>query len=138
MASSPRDKVILVVDDDAYICEFLKTLLEKDGFEVATAFNGEWALRMVRSRKIDLILLDWMMPVLSGFEVLKSLQDGKLSSIPVIVITAKVSDEETVAKIKKEINVANFMTKPVDNAKLMQRVHEILGTVPEKGKKPSR
>jgi DNA-binding response OmpR family regulator len=125
---NPKDKIILVVDDDEYVCEFLKALMEKEGFKVCTVSNGESALKIVQSEKIDLIILDWMMPVLSGFEVLKLLQKEEHKDIPVMVITARVTDEGTVTMIKREINVVDFLSKSVSPSALIQRVHEILKT----------
>ena len=120
------EKIILDVDDDQYICEFLTTVLEKAGFRVATALNGELALKIVRSGKIDLILLDWMMPVLSGFEVLKELQKNEYRTIPVIVITATSTDKSVIGTIKHEMNVVDFMHKPLNHKILLARVREIL------------
>ena len=124
----PRDKRILVVDDDESICLFLKMIVEKEGFNVSVCFNGEEAVKAVNMEKIDLIVLDWMMPVLSGFDVLKLLQEGPHRTIPVIVITARVTDENTIETIKKEVNVADFEPKPIQTATFIARVHEILRT----------
>ena len=124
----PRDKRILIVDDDESICLFLKMIVEKQGFNVSVCFNGEEAVKAVNMEKIDLIVLDWMMPVLSGFDVLKLLQEGPHRTIPVIVITARVTDENTIETIKKEMNVADFEPKPIQTATFIARVHEILRT----------
>jgi DNA-binding response OmpR family regulator len=74
------------------------------------------------------MVLDWMMPVLSGFEVIKTLQAEKHGDIPVIVITAQVTDENTIETIRKEINVADFVAKPIQAGLFTARVHEILNT----------
>src|SRR5581483_2145835 len=91
-ATEPGQKVVLVVDDDRYICEYLGFILEKTGFKVLSAFDGAAALKIVGSSRISLIVLDWMMPVLSGFQVIKKLQESEDKQIPVIVISAHVAD----------------------------------------------
>jgi len=126
--ANPVEKLVLVVDDDEYICEFIKVLLEKEGFKTEAAFDGGSALEIVRSGKVDLLILDWMMPVLSGFEVLKALQEEGRQNIPVMIITARVTDENTVKMIKSEINVVDFETKPVVPNVLVARIHQILNT----------
>ena len=126
--SDPKEKAILVVDDDESICDFLRTLLQQEGFKVASVFNGDSALKIVRSEPIDLIILDWMMPVLSGFEVLKLLQEEEHQNIPVMVVTARVTDDSTVRMIRREINVVDFMAKPVQPKNFIERVHSVLKT----------
>ncbi len=130
--TSPRTKTILIVDDDEFICLFIRTILEKDGFAVVTAYNGEEALRIIESEKVDLLLLDWMMPILSGFDVLKNLQNSKdQSKLPVMVVTASVTDSDTVSFIRKQMNVVEFMSKPIEHSYLLKRVHEVLQTAPD-------
>lgn len=129
-SSDPGKKTVLIVDDDAYICLFLKTLLEKEGFRTAIASDGDEALKKAERQPFDLITLDWMMPVLSGFDVLQELQKDEKRKVPVVVITAHVTDRKTIEKILKEMNVVDFMTKPIDNRHFVRRVHEILKTTP--------
>src|SRR3989338_5046142 len=107
------EKTILIVDDDESICAFLQTLLEKEGYKTEVADKGDSAIKIVESKKIDLIVLDWMMPILSGFEVLKTLQTDEHRKIPVVVITARASDRNTIVMIRQEMNVAEFMPKPI-------------------------
>lgn len=130
--TSPRTKTILIVDDDEFICLFIRTILEKDGFAVVAAYNGEDALKIIESEKVDLLLLDWMMPILSGFDVLKSLQNHKdQSKLPVMVVTASVTDSDTVSFIRNQMNVVEFMSKPIEHSYLLKRVHEVLQTTPD-------
>ena len=135
---APRGKKVLVVDDDESICIFLKMVLEKEGFDVSVCYNGEEAVKAVNEEKVDLIVLDWMMPVLSGFEVLKLLQEGPHRAIPVIVITARVTDENTINMIKNEMNVADFVLKPIKTLPFVARIREILRTKLWKPKPPLR
>lgn len=78
---------ILVVDDDENICELLRLYLEKDGYDVQIALDGEAALEKFKHYNPDLILLDIMMPKKDGFHVLQEIR--KTSDVPVIMITAK-------------------------------------------------
>lgn len=133
--SDPKEKTVLIVDDDETVCTFLKVLLEKEGFKIEIASNGEFAIKVVESQKVDLVILDWMMPVLSGFEVLRMLQIGEYCDIPVIIITARVADRNTIEMIKQEMNVVEFMTKPIKHALFLNRIHQILNTLsPEERK----
>ncbi|OGR83857.1 MAG: hypothetical protein A2902_01550 [Elusimicrobia bacterium RIFCSPLOWO2_01_FULL_64_13] len=124
----PLGRTILVVDDDEATCGYLKSLLELEGFDVLTCHNGREAVLAAGREKIDLILLDWMMPVLSGFEVLKTLQADERRGIPVVVITAKVTDQETVDMIRQEMNVVDFVPKPIRSVLFLKNLHSILGT----------
>ena len=126
--ADPKDKTILIVDDDESICMFLKILMEKEGFVSEPCYNGEDAVKIVGQKKIDLIILDWMMPIISGFEVLKMLQTEEHRGIPVIVITARVTDQTTIDMIKQEMNVVDFVPKPVKHTEFVKRIHEILNT----------
>lgn len=125
----PKEKTILVVDDDESICIFLKALLEKEGFNTEIASDGNQAVRIVENKPVDLIILDWMMPILSGFEVLRMLQTDEHRGIPVIVITARVTDRSTVSMIKSEINVIDFMNKPIQHVVFKHCIHQTLNTI---------
>lgn len=138
LKTDPREKKILVVDDDESICAFLKTLLEKEGFQTQVCTNGHDAVRIVKSEKIDLVILDWMMPVLSGFEVLKMLQTEEHEKIPVIVITARVTDKSTAEMIKQEMNVVEFVPKPIKHKVFLSNLHSIMKTSPPGADKPSQ
>jgi two-component system phosphate regulon response regulator PhoB len=133
--SNPNEKTILIVDDDESICTFLKILLEKEGFKIETAYKGDTAVKVVESKRIDLIILDWMMPILSGFEVLKMLQSDEHRKIPVIVITARVTDRNTIMMIKQEMNVVDFFTKPIQHILFATRIHQLLNTLSPEDKK---
>ena len=128
--SNPKDKQILVIDDDESICSYLKALFEREGFLVEFCNSGEEGVRLVNQKNVDLIILDWMMPVLSGFEVLKLLQADDHKDVPVVVITARVTDDTTAEMIRQEMNVADFIPKPIKQDYLVSRVHQILNTNP--------
>jgi len=81
---------ILVVDDEVRILNFLKSKLKAAGYEVLTASNGREALNQVQTREPDLIVLDVLMPIMGGFEMLKELRS--FSRVPVIILSAKGAD----------------------------------------------
>lgn len=111
---------ILLVDDEKDIVEFLKYNLEKENFEVYSAYDGEDALKKL-SVNPDLIILDIMMPKLNGFEVCKKIRNNKeYENIPVIFLTAKSSEVDEVLGL--EIGGSDFIQKPISPQKLVARV----------------
>ena len=130
---SVDSKTILVVDDDELTTRFLNMLLTKEGFNTLIAKNGIEALDYLKSAspKVDLIILDLMMPQRGGYEILKDLQETEHKNIPVFIITARTMDKETIDMFRSEPNVSDYWTKPIDLVKLKDRVHEVLGTTPK-------
>ncbi len=116
---------ILAVDDELPILELLRYNLEKDGYRVSTASSGEEALRLVKAGKIDLILLDLMLPGISGLDVCRQLKEAKTTdTIPVIMITAKTEDTDVVLGL--ELGADDYITKPFSPKVLMARVRTVL------------
>lgn len=116
---------ILVVDDVPDNVEILRMRLESLGYEIVTAVDGEQALAMVRETLPDLILLDIMMPKLSGYEVCQRLKkDEPTSKIPILMVTAL---NET-GDIEKAVAAGcdDFLTKPVNHLELKTRVRSLL------------
>ena len=85
---------VLVVDDEKLIVKGIRFSLEQDGMEVDCAYDGEEALRMIQEKEYDIILLDVMLPKLTGFEVCQQLRE--FSSVPVVMLTAKGEDRKSV------------------------------------------
>lgn len=86
MPDAPR--IIMVIEDDPFLSSILKARLEKDGFTVVQAFNGEEALTKLRTTTPGLVILDLIMPKMSGFEVLQAISiDPQLNKIPVVVVS---------------------------------------------------
>jgi two-component system, cell cycle response regulator len=121
-----KDKpVILVVDDQPQNIELLEAHLVPQGYEIVKATNGEEALGKLSGNQIDLILLDVMMPKMSGFEVLEKLRaDEKTRLIPVVMITALRETEDRVKAL--EAGCDDFISKPFDKVELLARVKSIL------------
>jgi len=119
---------IFVVEDEKPIQELLQYNLEKEGFKVSSSANGEEALETIKEKVPDLILLDWMLPDLSGIKICQYLkQDKTVKDIPVIMLTAKGEEED---KIKGfNIGVEDYMTKPFSFPELLVRIKSLLKRV---------
>jgi PAS domain S-box-containing protein len=117
--------VILVVDDQPQNIELLEAYLVPQGYEIVRAVNGEEALGKLSGNKIDLILLDVMMPGMDGFEVTRRIrQDEKNRQLPIILVTALRETENRVKGI--EAGCDDFLSKPVDKTELLARVRSLL------------
>ncbi len=120
-------KRVLVIDDDDSIREVLDHLLRAEGLEVQGAIDGKQGIEKLPVFKPGLIVLDLMMPRMSGFEVLQKLQEEGWTKVPVIVITGRYQDPSNEASIRLESNVVEFLRKPVryaDLASLIRRLYE--------------
>ena len=121
-----KDKsVILAVDDLPQNVRLLEAYLIPEGYEIARAANGEEALAKLLSTRIDLVLLDVMMPDIDGFEVTRRIrQDDKTRMLPIILVTAL---RETTDRVKGiEAGCDDFISKPVDKIELLARVKSLL------------
>lgn len=118
-------KTILVADDDPVILGLLEVNFEMEGFTVVTAEDGAVALDQARRSKPDIIVLDVMMPKMTGHEVAAALKaDPKLATIPVIFVSAKAQGAD-VAK-GMDLGAADYVTKPFDPIDLVDRVTAVL------------
>ncbi len=108
-------KKILVVEDDVDIHNLIKNVLEKERYDVISAYSGTEALLLIEKKDLDLILLDLMIPGLSGEEIIK-----KVKNIPIIVISAKISSEDKVNALS--IGANDYITKPFDTSELLARI----------------
>ncbi len=113
---------ILVVDDEPIIVKGLKFNLEKEGYEVDTAFDGKEAYDKFRENEYELILLDLMMPVIDGLEVCKLIR--KESEVPIIILTAKGDDDSKIKGL--EYGADDYITKPFNIMELKARLKAIL------------
>ena len=117
---------ILIVDDQELNRDMLSTRLKKKGFQVDSAAHGEECLKILDQREPDLIILDWMMPVLSGIDTLKQIRlKYSLSELPVIMATARDQSEDVVEALLHGAN--DYVTKPINDDEpklLMQKIFE--------------
>ena len=113
---------ILVVEDDANLLETLKYNLRKEGYDVVTATDGEQAIAIARGEKPDLIILDIMLPKMSGFEVCRILR--KEMTTHIFMLTAKADEMDKVVGL--EIGADDYMTKPFSLKEMLARVRAML------------
>ena len=116
---------ILIVEDEQDIRNLLVFNLEKNDFNVQAVDNGEKALSLIRSNNFDLILLDLMIPGISGFDLTRILKnDDEMSEVPIIMLTAKGEEHDIVKGL--EIGAADYITKPFSIKVLIARVNKII------------
>jgi two-component system, OmpR family, response regulator len=115
-------KKVLVVDDEKKIVDIIRAYLEKDGYQVIPSFDGKTALNIALSQQPDLIILDLMLPEISGWDVCRSIR--KQSEVPIIMLTAR--DEVTDKIIGLEMGADDYITKPFDPKELVSRVRAVL------------
>ena len=129
--TEPKDKLVLLIEDDAEMLDMLAAWIRNEGFQVETSASGAEGLRKADALKTpDLIILDYMLPGTSGYEVAKELQSGDARNVPVIVVTGRRLDRQGLEMLKREHNVKEVMEKPVKPAVLASNIHRILGTQP--------
>lgn len=123
--SSALKPLVLVVEDEIDIVTLLKYNLEKEGFQVTAAGDGEEALLMARERTPQVVLLDWMLPLMSGLEVCRQLRrDAKTRDVPIIMLTAKGEEGDRVRGLNSGAD--DYMTKPFSPTELVARMRAVL------------
>jgi CheY-like chemotaxis protein/phosphoribosyl 1,2-cyclic phosphodiesterase len=126
-AAMPRPATILIADDETSIVELLSETLAPDGFRLLCAFDGKTALAVARTERPDLILLDWTMPGMDGLEVCRALRqadDPRLNAVPVVLVTAHTTAEETAAGF--DAGVTDYIIKPFKATHVRSRVESWL------------
>jgi two-component system phosphate regulon response regulator PhoB len=119
---------ILLAEDDEALVELMRFHLERDGFEVARAADGEEALLLAREMVPDLVLLDWMMEGLSGIEVCRRIRrQEELANVPIIMITARGEEADRVYGL--ETGADDYITKPFSPRELLARIQAVLRRV---------
>ncbi|MFH1003440.1 MAG: response regulator transcription factor [Chloroflexota bacterium] len=113
---------ILVVDDEAKIVNIVRAYLEREGYQVLAAHDGRTALELARQQSPDLIVLDLMLPEVSGWDVCRTLR--QTSSVPIIMLTAR--DEDTDKIVGLELGADDYLTKPFNPKELVSRVRAVL------------
>lgn len=120
--SEAMDDKILVVEDDKTLLDVLKYNLTKEGYDVVTATDGAQALEIARSQKPELIVLDIMLPELSGLEVCRILR--KDTTVPILMLTAKGDEVDKIVGL--EVGADDYMTKPFSMRELLARIRAML------------
>jgi DNA-binding response OmpR family regulator len=121
---------ILVVDDDILVLEALRELLVADGYEVTTATRGQEALEVMEREHFDLLVLDVVMPKMTGFDVCREIRtwDDERSRVKIIMLTAKTDPKDL--EIGEEAGCDLYLTKPIDPRKLKELIRGTLGDSP--------
>ena len=116
------EETVLLVDDDAALLEVMSIVLSSEGYRVITAADGAEALKKVGGEGLNLVVLDVMLPRISGFEVLKKIREK--SDVPVVMLTAKSQSVDKVVGL--ELGADDYITKPFDTKELLARIRAIL------------
>ena len=123
-----EQKTILIVDDEEPIRQLIKYNLEREGYKTLQACNAMKAIEKARSEKVDLIVLDLMLPDMSGLDVCRILKnDAKTTCIPIVMVTAKTEEADIVYGL--EIGAEDYITKPFSPKVLIARIKSVLRRV---------
>lgn len=118
-------KTILAVDDEEHILELISYNLEHEGYHVLKADTGELALNILDNHRVDLVLLDWMLPGIDGIEVLRKIRSNKLlRKLPVILLTAKSDEISKVVGL--EVGSDDYLAKPFGVHELIARIKAVM------------
>lgn len=125
---------ILVVDDEPDTLGLIKLTLQTAGYQVQTTTGGREALRLVREEPFDVVILDIMMPDVSGFDVMRELNNDPTPPPPVIFLTARSGEEDQ--EIGMSLGVTHYLLKPITRGGLLDAINQALGTTPEPDASP--
>ena len=116
---------ILLVEDEKSIVTLIKYNLEKEGFKVFCSETGEDALKIIKEKTPDLVILDWMLPDTSGIDVCRQIKiDKKFKNIPVLILTAKGEPDDKIKGL--EVGADDYVTKPFNNKELLIRIKSLI------------
>jgi len=117
---------ILVVDDDILVLEALEELLKSSGYEVRIAMRGQEALEILEKERFDLLILDVVMPKMTGFDLCCEVRkrDDEMSRVKIIMLTAKTDARN--AEVRKECGCDLYLTKPIDPDRLKELIRNTL------------
>ena len=120
---------ILLVDDEVELSKLVKMRLEANGYEVLTAFNGQDALEKAQTERVDVIILDLMLPKINGYEVYTMLkQDARYQHIPIVIFTALAQTKD--AALAKECGANAYICKPFKADQLLQTIASFSSSSP--------
>ncbi|MEY2819762.1 MAG: response regulator [Chloroflexota bacterium] len=127
---NPKQKTVMIIEDEADAAELFSEMMRINGFRVIKMFSSAPAIPIISQEKPDVILLDIMMPDISGLEVLRYIRrEPDLSAIPVIILSAKSMPGDI--KIGLEAGASMYLTKPVGFQDLKNAVEQVLHTAPK-------
>jgi DNA-binding response OmpR family regulator len=131
MGTAPREPRVLLVDDDRELCQMLGEYLSAEHFEVKSVHDGSDALALLEANDFEILILDVMLPTLSGFEVLRKL--GATHVTPILMLTARGDDVDRIVGL--ELGADDYLSKPFNPRELVARVRAILR---RSGNRPAR
>lgn len=118
-------KHVLLIEDEQNIIEAISFILSRDGWRVDTHSNGQTAMEAVRLRRPDLVILDVMLPGMSGYDILKSLRaEPDWAELPVLMLTARGQTKDR--EMAERFGASRFMTKPFSNAEVLDTVRALV------------
>lgn len=124
-AGSGEKRVILVVEDEKDIAELVRFNLEQEGFAVLTAADGEQGLEAIRQRRPALVVLDLMLPAISGLDICRRVrEDAATARLPIVMLTAKAAEVDRILGL--EMGADDYVTKPFSPRELVARVRAVL------------
>ncbi|AWB48781.1 two-component system response regulator [Gemmobacter aquarius] len=119
---------VVLIEDEPNIAEAIRFILARDGWEVTALADGLGGIEAIRAGAPDLVILDLMLPGVSGMELLGAIRaDRRLGTVPVLMLTAKGQGRDRDAAMQAGVN--RFMTKPFSNAEMLATVRELAGHV---------
>ncbi len=121
-AANPRDARVLLVDDDRELCQMLTEYLNAEHFEVKSVHDGSVALEELRANEFEILILDVMLPSVSGFDVLRKL--GATHTTPILMLTARGDDIDRIVGL--ELGADDYLSKPFNPRELVARIRAIL------------
>jgi two-component system alkaline phosphatase synthesis response regulator PhoP len=128
---APRKIVVVIVEDDHYILDFMQFTLEQQGFTVIPAADGAEGFRLIRENLPLLVVLDLMLPKKDGFTILKEMSEiPEMACIPVVVVSAYTASESTRRMVQSQKNVKEVFTKPIKSKDFVAKLHQIIGVAP--------
>ena len=113
---------VLVVEDDAHVADMIQLALEREGYRVLKAFDGQKGLDIARAQRPDLVVLDLMLPVMDGFSVCRTLRQSQQT--PILILTARSDEVDKVLGL--ELGADDYLTKPFSPRELVARIRAIL------------
>jgi DNA-binding response OmpR family regulator len=119
---NPMTHTLLLVDDEKKVIEFMEPFLRQEGFSIITAKTGKEALLKAKENKPSLVVLDWMLPEMSGIDVCRELR--KISRMGIIMVTARVEESDKI--IGLEVGADDYLTKPFSLRELAARIRSVL------------
>src|SRR6476661_9311422 len=126
---------ILIIDDEKDLIELVRYNLEKDGYDSISATDGGSGLEIAQKHKVDLIVLDLMMPGMDGLEVCRRLRaDARTSRVPLIMLTAKATEADRIVGL--EMGADDYITKPFSPREVVARVKAVLRRIANQHEQP--